>query len=76
MMHLTIIAFLETKTVEKIGIYQHAWYTSLKLLYQLQKKISIKAIILEGYLEDQGDEPMIELKVEWLKEMIKELKEL
>jgi len=41
-----------------------------------REKINIKLIMLEGYLEDQGDELKIELKVEWLREMIKELKGL
>ncbi len=45
-------------------------------IVKAHRPLPVKAIILEGYLEDQGDEPMIELKVEWLKEMIKELKEL
>ena len=45
-------------------------------IVKAHRPLPVKAVILEGYLEDQGDEPMIELKVEWLKEMIKELKEL
>ncbi len=28
---------------------------------------------LKGYLEDQGEEPLIELKVEWLKELVVEI---
>lgn len=35
--------------------------------------ISEKLVMLYGYLEDRGDEPLIELKVEWLKEMIDEI---
>lgn len=31
-----------------------------------------KLEILEGYLEDQGEEPLIELKVKWLKELVAE----
>ncbi len=37
--------------------------------------ISKKLVMLQGYLNDQGEEPFIELKTEWLREMIKEIDE-
>lgn len=35
-----------------------------------------KLEILEGYLDDQGEESLIELKAEWLKELVAEIKPL
>ena len=35
--------------------------------------ISKKLVMLQGYLNDQGEEPLIELKTKWLQEMIDEI---
>lgn len=35
--------------------------------------ISEKLVMLQGYLNDQGEEPLIELKTQWLQEMIDEI---
>jgi len=37
--------------------------------------ISEKLLMLQGYLHDQGEEPYIELKTQWLQEMINEINE-
>ncbi len=34
-----------------------------------------KLEMLEGYLADQSEEPLIELKVKWLKELVAEIKQ-
>jgi len=43
-------------------------------IIQHNREIPVKLLMLERYLEDQGDEPLIELKVAWLNEMVKEIR--
>lgn len=37
--------------------------------------MSTKLEMLKGYLDDQGEEPLIELKTEWLRELVQEVEE-